>query len=161
MRTCFMEAIPHLWQMEWSSLRVGQIIRKKTCLKWPSLPLSLDLDSYSRICKSEPMPKGCSLSLSFGMVKCTIKPFKISSTRRGPKTNAVFWLSMGDTLKKQCSVEAHQFTHQWTSKMNEPSLTALFWLCYPQSPAQYHPGSTPNRCSRLLNAPFEGMQGGP
>ena len=52
MRTCFMEAIPHLWQMEWSSLRVGQIIRKKTCLKWPSLPLSLDLDSYSRICKS-------------------------------------------------------------------------------------------------------------
>lgn len=34
--------------------------------------------------------------------------------------------------------------------MNEPWLTALFWLWYPQSPAQYHPGPAPlccpNRC---------------
>ena len=41
-----------------------------------------------------------------------------------------------------------------------PGLTALFWLRYPQSPAQYHPGlllcAFPNRCYRALNAPFEG-----
>ena len=39
--------------------------------------------------------------------------------------------------------------------MNEPWLTALFWLWYPQSPAQYHPGPAPlgcpNRCDPSLS----------
>lgn len=33
----------------------------------------------------------------FGLVKCTIKPFKMSSTRQRLKTNVAFWLSMGTT----------------------------------------------------------------
>lgn len=47
-------------------------------------------------------------------------------------------------------MRAHQFPHQWTSKMNKPWLTALSWLRYPQSPAQYQPAlaplGCPNRC---------------
>lgn len=33
----------------------------------------------------------------FGLVKCTIKPFKMSSTHQRLKTNVAFWLSMGTT----------------------------------------------------------------
>lgn len=33
----------------------------------------------------------------FGLVKCTIKPFKMSSTRQRLKTNVAFWVSMGTT----------------------------------------------------------------
>lgn len=43
--------------------------------------------------------------------------------------------------------------------MNEPWLTALFWLRYPQSPAQYHPGPAPlgcpNRCDLFSMHPFD------
>lgn len=48
--------------------------------------------------------------------------------------------------------------------MNEPWLTSLFWLWYPQSPAQYHPG--PASCAvltgatPLLNEPFDNTTNG-
>lgn len=75
--SCMPTGIGQLHEISILSLFVGHLESRKTALtQW---------------CKEG------SKAACFGLLKCTIKPFKISSTRQRVKTNVAFWLSMETT----------------------------------------------------------------
>lgn len=75
--TCMPTGVGHSHMISILLLFIGHLGSRKTAL--------------SQWCKDG------SKAQCFGLVKCTIKPFKMSSTRQRLKTNVAFWLSMGTT----------------------------------------------------------------
>lgn len=75
--TCMPTGVGHSHMISILLLFIGHLGSRKTGL--------------SQWCKER------SKTQCFGLVKCTIKPFKMSSTRQRLKTNVAFWLSMGTT----------------------------------------------------------------